>query len=59
MSFWGVGLSTYIQKACMGDAHNVFDEMSHRNVALWNDMIAGCTENGITDEVLVLFYRMK
>lgn len=59
MSFWGVGLSTCIQKVCMRNAHNVCDEMSHRNVALWNDMIAGCTENGVTDEVLVLFYRMK
>lgn len=33
--------------------------MSHRNVAFWNDMIAGCTENGVADEVLVLFYRMN
>lgn len=43
----------------MEDVHNVFDEMSQWDVVLWNDIIAGCIQNGVADEALVLFYRMK
>lgn len=43
----------------MEDVHNVFDEISQWDVVLWNDIIAGCIQNGVADEALVLFYRMK
>lgn len=43
----------------MGDAHNVFDAMSQWDVVLWNDIIAGCIQNGLADEALLLFDRMK
>lgn len=43
----------------MGDAHNVFDAMSQWDVVLWNDIIAGCIQNGFADEALLLFDRMK
>uniref|UniRef100_A0A803MQ73 Pentatricopeptide repeat-containing protein n=1 Tax=Chenopodium quinoa TaxID=63459 RepID=A0A803MQ73_CHEQI len=41
------------------DAKKVFDEMSERNVVVWNSMIVGYVQNGMNEEAIQLFYEMR
>jgi pentatricopeptide repeat protein len=43
----------------IGNARQVFDKMSERDVVSWNAMIAGYAQNGHAEEALVLFHQMR
>ncbi|KAI3719678.1 hypothetical protein L6452_20580 [Arctium lappa] len=52
-------VSMYMKFGCVsGDAYQVFDEMSERDVVSWNAMVAGLVENGLVFEAFAMFRRM-
>ncbi|XP_076926728.1 putative pentatricopeptide repeat-containing protein At5g08490 [Bidens hawaiensis] len=52
-------VSMYLKLRCgSGDAHQVFDEMSERDVVSWNAMVAGLIENELGFEAFAVFKRM-
>lgn len=40
-------------------ARQLFDESSEKSLASWNAMIAGYTQNGLTEEAISLFQKMQ
>eukprot|EP01018_Ginkgo_biloba_P022611 Gb_35108 [translate_table: standard] len=58
--FVGSGLiDMYSKCGSAKDAHNVFGNMSERNVISWNVMIAGYSQNGYGEQALKLFWQMQ
>jgi len=51
-------LDMYAKLGCLKFARNVFDEMSVRELATWNAMMAGCTRFGDMERALELFWLM-
>ncbi|KAJ9166731.1 hypothetical protein P3X46_021438 [Hevea brasiliensis] len=51
-------LQMYARCGCMGDAHNLFYEMRHRNYFSWNTMIEGYMKFGNKENSLELFDLM-
>ncbi|KAL4586318.1 hypothetical protein LXL04_010954 [Taraxacum kok-saghyz] len=52
-------VSLYFKLGCVsGDAYQVFDEMSERDVVSWNAMVAGLVENGMFPEAFSMFRQM-
>ncbi|KAK4406745.1 Pentatricopeptide repeat-containing protein [Sesamum angolense] len=51
-------LELYVNCERMGEAKRVFDEMSHRDVIVWNLMIRGFCRSGGVETGLSLFRRM-
>ncbi|XP_061995577.1 pentatricopeptide repeat-containing protein At1g09190 [Rosa rugosa] len=51
-------LELYVTCGRMGDAQHVFDEMSQRDVIVWNLMIRGFCKSGNVDTGLCLFRQM-
>ncbi|KAJ7536443.1 hypothetical protein O6H91_12G069800 [Diphasiastrum complanatum] len=49
----------YAKCGCLEDAHQLFNNMSTRNVVSWNAMIAGYAQNGLGKEALALYEQMK
>ncbi|KAJ7297946.1 hypothetical protein O6H91_10G005100 [Diphasiastrum complanatum] len=49
----------YAKCGCTGDARELFNNMSERNVVSWNVMMAGYAQNGLGKEALALFEQMK
>ncbi|KAL9660443.1 hypothetical protein QQ045_025258 [Rhodiola kirilowii] len=43
----------------LGDARKVFDEMSERNVIVWNSMIVGYAQNGLNEDAVKLLIDMR
>ncbi|GAB4832923.1 hypothetical protein Ancab_006943 [Ancistrocladus abbreviatus] len=41
------------------DARRVFDTISERNVVAWNSMIVGYFQNGMNEEAIGIFYKMR
>ncbi|KAJ4972782.1 hypothetical protein NE237_005956 [Protea cynaroides] len=41
------------------DARLVFEEMTERDIVVWNAMICGCTQNGQGEEALKLFLELQ
>ncbi|XP_058111359.1 putative pentatricopeptide repeat-containing protein At1g69350, mitochondrial [Magnolia sinica] len=57
-SFVGTALvDMYAKCGNVGSAYKVFEEISCRDTATWNAMIAGLGQNGYSSEALALFYR--
>ncbi|GLT80540.1 hypothetical protein SLA2020_519750 [Shorea laevis] len=52
-------LNLYVKCGDLIDAHQLFDEMHHRNVVTWSAIIAGFVQQGFHDEALALFCRVK
>lgn len=52
-------IELYVTCGRMGDAHKVFDDMSHRDVIVWNLMIRGFCKTGNVDTGLCLFRQMS
>ncbi|XP_057843045.1 pentatricopeptide repeat-containing protein At4g02750 [Cryptomeria japonica] len=48
----------YTKCGILHKAHELFDEMPHRNMVSWNTMITGYTKNGAFDEAFRLFEEM-
>ncbi|XP_052626177.1 putative pentatricopeptide repeat-containing protein At5g08490 [Lactuca sativa] len=52
-------VSLYFKLGCVsGDAYQVFDEVSERDVVSWNAMVAGLVENGLFLEAFSMFRQM-
>lgn len=51
-------LDLYAKLGCLKFARNVFDEMSVRELATWNAMMAGCTRFGDMERAMELFWLM-
>eukprot|EP01018_Ginkgo_biloba_P013574 Gb_33693 [translate_table: standard] len=49
----------YAKCGSMENARNVFDNMHRQNVVSWTAIIAGYTQNGISQEALKLFRQMQ
>eukprot|EP01018_Ginkgo_biloba_P002828 Gb_14729 [translate_table: standard] len=52
-------LSMYIKCSNLWGARQVFDNMSKRDKVTWAAMIAGCAQNGLTEDGLYLFREMQ
>ncbi|KAJ7522179.1 hypothetical protein O6H91_19G086300 [Diphasiastrum complanatum] len=52
-------VNMYAKCGCTEDARELFDNMSERDVASWNAMIAGYAQNGLGKEALALYEQMK
>eukprot|EP01018_Ginkgo_biloba_P026601 Gb_41454 [translate_table: standard] len=52
-------VSMYVKCGDMASARQVFDKMRDRDKVSWTAMIAGYAENGMAEEALKLFYRMR
>ncbi|KAL8149415.1 pentatricopeptide repeat-containing protein At3g14730 [Apium graveolens] len=52
-------VNCYLKFGFVEDAEEVFEEMSVRDVVLWNAMITGFSQIGQFDKVLEVFGRMK
>ncbi|KAK7303918.1 hypothetical protein RJT34_14837 [Clitoria ternatea] len=64
----GMPLNSYIGSALISmyckcgelmSARRVFDNMAKRDVITWNAVISGYAQNGMADEAISLFHRMK
>ncbi|KFK31009.1 hypothetical protein AALP_AA6G056700 [Arabis alpina] len=64
----GFGLDTYVQTALVtfyskcGDmraARQVFDRMPEKSVVAWNSLVSGFEQNGLAEEAIQVFYRMR
>ncbi|CAN6457328.1 unnamed protein product [Victoria cruziana] len=44
---------------CIEDMLAVFDEMSHKDVGLYNALVSGFSRNGLVDDALLVFREMK
>ncbi|KAI3818448.1 hypothetical protein L1987_12255 [Smallanthus sonchifolius] len=52
-------VSMYLKLGCLsGDAYQVFDEVSERDIVSWNAMVAGLAENGLVFEAFGMFKQM-
>ncbi|KAK6118429.1 hypothetical protein DH2020_047846 [Rehmannia glutinosa] len=49
----------YVKCSHLEDAHQLFDEMSVRDIASWNAIILGFAQMGFFDRVSLLFNRMR
>eukprot|EP01018_Ginkgo_biloba_P018757 Gb_28582 [translate_table: standard] len=49
----------YVMCGSMNNARLLFDEITDRNVLLWNVMIRGYATNGLCEEALTLYYAMR
>ncbi|KAK1266579.1 Pentatricopeptide repeat-containing protein [Acorus gramineus] len=49
----------YVKCGQVVDARAVFDSMPRRNTVSWTSMIAGYAQNGVAEEAINLFRRMK
>ncbi|KAM7277055.1 hypothetical protein ACFE04_018921 [Oxalis oulophora] len=56
---YNILINGYVQKGDLVGARKVFDEMSDRNVATWNAMIAGFVQFEFNEEGLELFRFMR
>ncbi|XP_038698459.1 pentatricopeptide repeat-containing protein At1g34160 isoform X2 [Tripterygium wilfordii] len=52
-------LDVYAKTGCLDSAKKVFDEMSKRDIASWNALIAGLAQGDQPIEALSLFKRMR
>eukprot|EP01018_Ginkgo_biloba_P030238 Gb_09382 [translate_table: standard] len=52
-------VSMYAVCGSLVDARHTFDKMRKRNVSLWNAMIRGYANNGLSDEALAIFGQMQ
>ncbi|KAM5588986.1 pentatricopeptide repeat-containing protein [Rosa sericea] len=51
-------LHTYVKCGSLDDAHNLFDEMPHRDLVTWTALISGYSQHDRPEEALVLFPQM-
>lgn len=49
----------YAKCGSMNDARRVFDKMRERDISSWHLLIDGYTENGLGDDALLCFTKMK
>ncbi|KAJ7558889.1 hypothetical protein O6H91_04G060700 [Diphasiastrum complanatum] len=52
-------IDMYAKCGCTEDAHELFNNMSERDVVSWTAMIAGYAQNGRGKEALALYEQMK
>lgn len=52
-------MSLYAKSGDLKTARQVFDKMPERSVVAWNSMISGYEQNGLANEAVDLFYRMR
>ncbi|XP_061352647.1 pentatricopeptide repeat-containing protein At2g15690, mitochondrial-like [Gastrolobium bilobum] len=52
-------IGMYGKCGSMMDARKLFDEMPERNISSWHLMISGYTVNGLGDDGLLIFQKMK
>ncbi|XP_061358645.1 pentatricopeptide repeat-containing protein At2g33760 [Gastrolobium bilobum] len=52
-------IALYAKSSALGIARKVFDKMPQRSVVAWNSMISGYEQNGLANEAVVLFHKMR
>ncbi|KAK7272757.1 hypothetical protein RJT34_29578 [Clitoria ternatea] len=52
-------IAMYAKCGSVKDARRVFDQMPERNISSWHLMIGGYTVNGLGDDSLLVFQKMK
>ncbi|XP_078434484.1 tetratricopeptide repeat (TPR)-like superfamily protein [Wolffia australiana] len=52
-------VSMYAKCDYIGDAGKVFEEMPERDSVTWNAMVAGLVQNGLDEDALAMFGRMR
>ncbi|KAA8539182.1 hypothetical protein F0562_025874 [Nyssa sinensis] len=57
--FVGNALVTMYFKCGCEDGFAVFEEMAERDIVTWNAVLAGCAQNGLGDEAVKTFEKMK
>lgn len=56
---YNILIDGYLQLGDLESAQKLFDEMSERNIATWNAMIAGLTQFEFNEQALSLFKEMN
>lgn len=65
---WGIEMNVYVETSLVdlyakcgkvGVARKLFEKMPERNVVSWNAIISGYSENGLGEEALQLYKRMR
>lgn len=49
----------YSKCGVLDDAKRVFDKMTERNNVVWNSLIVGYVQNGMSEEAIQMFYHMR
>lgn len=52
-------IGMYVKCGSLKDARRLFDKMPERNISSWNLMISGYTVNGLGNDGLLVFKKMK
>ncbi|WVZ92144.1 hypothetical protein U9M48_038231 [Paspalum notatum var. saurae] len=52
-------ISFYAKSNMIDDAFMVFNGMPHQDIISWNSIISGCASNGLNNEAIELFARMR
>ncbi len=52
-------IKLYATCGCLDEARDLFDEMLERDLVSWSTMVSGYTQNGRSNEALVLFREMQ
>ncbi|KAL3812421.1 hypothetical protein ACJIZ3_013689 [Penstemon smallii] len=52
-------ISNLMKNGLVEEAHNLFDEMSHRNTVTYNAMIKGYLQNGFFEKAVYLYNQMQ
>ncbi|MCO5582123.1 hypothetical protein L7F22_036013 [Adiantum nelumboides] len=52
-------MDMYAKCGCLGDAQNLFERLSNRDVVVYNSLIAGYVLHGFLLDALLLFLRMQ
>ena len=52
-------ISVYSKCSCTDEARSVFNKMFEKDVVIWNAMITGYSQNGLEEEALRLFRKLK
>ncbi|XP_057842664.2 putative pentatricopeptide repeat-containing protein At1g68930 [Cryptomeria japonica] len=52
-------IDMYVKCGCIQNGYKMFDNKPQRDVASWNAMIVGYTQNGLADKTLEMFKQMQ
>ncbi|KAI3745757.1 hypothetical protein L6452_08164 [Arctium lappa] len=52
-------VSLYTRLGCIKDAHNLFDEIPHKDLVSWNSIISSFSQKGDVSLSLNAFYRLR
>ncbi|KAI3893369.1 hypothetical protein MKX03_017083 [Papaver bracteatum] len=51
-------IDVYCKCFCVDDARHIFNEMTERDIVVWNAMVSGYTQSGQSDNALKLFLEL-